>query len=224
MIFKMTMSYNIWHQNIWVKYIVKAFWQWTIIRWKNIEVIKIQYSNDRSNNTIGSIMMSKDYYWSSIKNWSLSKCLCRTCRRPTKLKKSVGPRQDQRTRQRALHPSSFHCCHRRDLSYLFVVFVPIVCALFCVLCLEVLVYQRNSVRERAFEQGATRHPVPKKRRSLSKFHSQLLSAWFVGAVHQQCLKKQRMCKQWRKKQLCFMVQAIKSRGLSLKNRLRDISD
>ncbi len=67
MIFKMTMSYNIWHKNIWVKYIVKAFWQWTIIRWKNIEVIKIQYSNDQSNNTIGSIIMSKDYYWSNIK-------------------------------------------------------------------------------------------------------------------------------------------------------------
>ena len=162
----MTVSYNIWHENIWVKYIVKAFWQRTIIRWKNIEVIKIQYSNDRSNNTIGSIMMSKDYYWSSIKNWSLSKCLCRTCRHPTKLKKSMGPRQDQRTRQRALHPRSFHCCHRRDLSYLFVVFVPIVCALFCVLCVEVFVYQRNSFRERAFEQGAIRHPAPNKALSL----------------------------------------------------------
>ncbi len=29
--------------------------------------IKIQYCHNRNNNTIGSIMMYKDYYWSSIK-------------------------------------------------------------------------------------------------------------------------------------------------------------
>ncbi len=144
---------------------------------KEYRKIKIHYCNDLSNHTIGSTMMSKDYYWSSIKNWRLSKCLCRTCRSPTKLKKSMGPRQDQRTRQRALHPSSFHCCHRRDLSNLFVVFVPIVCALFCVLCLEVFVYQRNSFRERAFQQGATRHPVPNKGAlSLSFTHRVLVCA------------------------------------------------
>ena len=42
MIFKMTMSCNIWHENIWVKYIVKAFWQWAILLYKNIDKIKIQ--------------------------------------------------------------------------------------------------------------------------------------------------------------------------------------
>ena len=47
--------------------LLKAFWQRTIIRWKNIEEIKIQYCNDQSNNTIGSIKMSKAYYWLSIK-------------------------------------------------------------------------------------------------------------------------------------------------------------
>ena len=38
----MTMSYNIWHENTWVKYIVKEFWQWAILLYKNIDKIKIQ--------------------------------------------------------------------------------------------------------------------------------------------------------------------------------------
>ena len=128
--------------------------------------IKIHYFNDQNNNMIGLLMIIENHYWLIIQNSRLSKCLCRTCRRLTWLKKSMGPRQDQRTRQRALHPSSFHCCHRQDLFHLFVVWVPIVCALFCVLCWGALVYQRNSFRERAFEQGATRLPVPNKALSL----------------------------------------------------------
>ena len=63
----MTMSYNIWHENIWVKYIVKAFWQWTIIRWKNIEEERFIISTTKNNNMIGLLMIMENHDWLIIK-------------------------------------------------------------------------------------------------------------------------------------------------------------
>ena len=56
----MTMSYNIWHENIWVKYIVKAFWQWAILLYKNIDKIEIQ------GKTVGNQIWLDQYYILSI--------------------------------------------------------------------------------------------------------------------------------------------------------------
>ena len=136
----------------------------TIICWKNnknkdsfLQRSKSEF--DWINNNLQDIIGQES-------NWILSKCLCRTCRHLAWLKKSRRSRQDQWIRQKALHPSSFHCCHRQDLFHLIVVWVFIVCAFFCVLCWGALVYQRNSIRERAFEQGATQRPVRNKALSL----------------------------------------------------------
>ena len=72
------------------------------------------------------------------------------------IEESMGPRQVQHSRQRALHPSSFHCCHLQDLFHVLVVSVLIVlCVLQCAPGWDLL-YQRNSVeRELPVDQGVT---------------------------------------------------------------------
>ena len=63
----MTRSYIIWHEKIWVKYIVRAFWQMDYNMLTEYWIVKIQYCNYLHNNTIGQIIRYQDYYWSSIK-------------------------------------------------------------------------------------------------------------------------------------------------------------
>jgi hypothetical protein len=115
----MTASYIIWHEKIWVKYIVRAFWQIGLSYVERILKIKIHSCNDRSQDLIGSIIIYKDIIGQES-NWILSKWFCSTCRQLDKLKKSKWPKQGQRTRQKAHHPNSFHCCHRKDPSHVYI--------------------------------------------------------------------------------------------------------
>ena len=55
----MTASYIIWHEKIWVKYIVRAFWQIGLSYVERILKIKIHSCNDLSQNLIGSIIIYK---------------------------------------------------------------------------------------------------------------------------------------------------------------------
>ena len=87
-------------------------------------------------------------------NWILSKCLCRTCRHLAWLKKSRRPRQGQWTRQKALHPSSFHCCHLQDLFHVLVVSVLIVlCVLQCAPGWDLLCQRKSVERESCRSRG-----------------------------------------------------------------------
>ncbi len=73
------------------------------------------------------------------------------------IEESMGPRQVQHSRQRALHPSTFHCCHLQDLFHVLVVSILIVlCVLQCAPGWDLLC-QRNSVeRELSIKE---RHDV-----------------------------------------------------------------
>ena len=153
----MTASYIIWHEKIWVEYIVSTFWQIGLSYVERILWIKIHSCNDRSHDLIGSIIIYKDIIGQES-NWILSKWFCSTCRQRVKLKKSKWPKQGQRTRQKAHHPSSFHCCHRQDPSHVSIlswsslsVRAP-VRSVFGVVCPRKLFE-----RERAAEQGVTRY-------------------------------------------------------------------
>ena len=71
----------------------------------------------------------------------------------------MRPRQGQWTRQRALHPSSFHCCHLQDLFHVLVVSVLIVlCVLQCAPRGDLL-YQRNSVERELSIKGWLASPL-----------------------------------------------------------------
>ena len=148
----------------------------TIICWKNnknkdsfLQRSKSEF--DWINNNLQDIIGQES-------NWILSKCLCRTCRHLAWLKKSRRSRQDQWIRQKALHPSSFHCCHLQDLFHVLVVSVLIVlCVLQCAPGWDLLC-QRNSVEREPSIKG-WHCCVPVERSLSTYFHSQLLSAWWV---------------------------------------------
>ena len=122
--------YLTWKDLSWIycKYILT---NWTIIRWKNIMNKDSFLQRPKSwfdwiNNNLWK------YYWSIIK-LKIVEMFCSTCRQHVKLKKSKWPKQGQRTRQKAHHPSSFHCCHRQDPSHVSILSWSPLCARACAL-------------------------------------------------------------------------------------------
>ena len=147
--------YLTWKDLSWIycKYILT---NWTIIRWKNIMNKDSFLQRPKSRFDWINNNLWKDY-WSIIK-LNIVEMFCSTCRQRVKLKKSKWPKKGQRTRQKAHHPSSFHCCHRQDPSHVSVlswsslsVRAP-VRSVFGVVCPRKLFE-----RERAAEQGVTRY-------------------------------------------------------------------
>ena len=152
----MTRSYIIWHEKIWVKYIVRAFWQMDYNMLTEYWIVKIQYCNYLHNNTIGQIIRYQDYYWPSIKLKIVEMFFVRLVDVPHGWRNRGDPKQGQRTRQEAHHPSSFHCCQPQDPSHVFV--LPSLLALCMCLCALPLVFvcPRKLLKERATNQGVTR--------------------------------------------------------------------
>ena len=142
--------YLTWKDLSWIycKYILT---NWTIIRWKNIMnkdsfLQRPKSRFDWINNNLWR------YYWSIIR-LKIVEMFCSTCRQLVKLKKSKWPKQCQRTRQEAHHPSSFHCCQPQDPSHVFV--LPSLLALCARLCALPLVFvcPRKLLKERATNKG-----------------------------------------------------------------------
>ena len=154
----MTASYIIWHEKIWVKDIVRAFWQIGLSYVERILKIKIHSCNDLSQNLIGSIIIYKIL---------LVKNQIEYCRNvfvglvdiSLDWRNRGNPDKINEQDKRLSKPSSFHCCHLQDLFHVLVVSVLIVlCVLQCAPGWDLLC-QRNSVERELSIKGWLASPL-----------------------------------------------------------------
>ena len=153
----MTRSYIIWHEKIWVKYIVRAFWQMDYNMLTEYWIVKIQYCNYLHNNTIGQIIRYQDYYWSSIKLKIVEMFFVRLVDVSHGWRNRGDPNkvneQDKRLTTQGVFTAAIVKISLTCLSYLDLLSVRApVRSVFWVVCPRKLFE-----RERAAEQGVTRY-------------------------------------------------------------------
>ena len=151
----MTASYIIWHEKIWVKYIVRAFWQIGLSYVERILKIKIHSCNDLSQNLIGSIIIYKILL---VKN-QIEYCRnvfvglvdisldWRNRGDPDKINE-----QDKRLSTQVV----FTAANLKTLLTFLSCLAFLLCVRAYALCLWVFVCPRKLLKERATNQGVTR--------------------------------------------------------------------
>ena len=170
----MTRSYIIWHEKIWVKYIVRAFWQMDYNMLTEYWIVKIQYCNYLHNNTIGQIIRYQDYYWSSIKMKIVEMFFVRLVDVPHGWRNRGDPSKVNEQDKRLTTQVVFTAANLKTPLTCLSCPTFLLCVRACALCLWVFVCPRKLLKERATNQGVTR-PAWWKSSLFLIFHSQLLS-------------------------------------------------
>ena len=149
----MTRSYIIWHEKIWVKYIVRAFWQ---MDYNMLTEYWINKDSMLQRNTIGQIIWNQDYYWSSIKMKIVEMVFVRLVDVPHGWRNRGDPNKVNEQDKRLTTHVVFTAANlKTPLTYLSCL-VFLLCVRACALCLWVFVCPRKLLKERATNQGVTR--------------------------------------------------------------------